>query len=128
MVTCGIPPEVVCHTTIMEVLAAFIREHSREPWPPPRPDDQNPEPSTCPDVQAAGRRNPNHDRGRLDFTGADLTRANLNRATFNSAIFFHADLTGADLEGAYVADADVEGADMTEADLAGADLTGADLT
>jgi uncharacterized protein YjbI with pentapeptide repeats len=120
------------HPTVMEVLAAFIREHSRDPWPPPRPDDENPEPSTCPDVQAAvtviGRRNPNQDRGHLDLTGADLTRANLNRATFNGAIFFHADLTGADLEGGYLADADLEGADLTEADLTGADLTGADLS
>jgi uncharacterized protein YjbI with pentapeptide repeats len=115
------------HPTVMEVLAAFIREHSRDPWPPPRPDDENPEPSTCPDVQAAvtviGRRNPNQDRGHLDLTGADLTRA-----TFNGAIFFHADLTGADLEGGYLADADLEGADLTEADLTGADLTGADLS
>ncbi len=23
------------HPTVMEVLTAFIREHSREPWPPP---------------------------------------------------------------------------------------------
>jgi hypothetical protein len=25
------------HPTVMEVLTAFIREHSREPWPPPDP-------------------------------------------------------------------------------------------
>ena len=119
------------HPTVMEVLAAFIREHSREPWPLPRPGDENPEPSTCPDVQAAvtviGRRNPIHDRGRFDFTGADLTRANLNRATFNRAIFIRVNLTGADLEGAYVAGADLETADLAGADLTGADLTGADM-
>jgi uncharacterized protein YjbI with pentapeptide repeats len=119
------------HPTVMEVLAAFVREHSREPWPLARTGDESPEPSTCPDVQAAvtviGRRNPVYDRGRFDFTGADLTRANLNRATFNRAIFIRANLTGADLEGADVAGADLEAADLTGADLTGADLTGADI-
>src|SRR5580693_394103 len=28
------------HPTVMEVLAAFIREHSLEPWPLPRPEDE----------------------------------------------------------------------------------------
>lgn len=125
------------HPTVMDVLAAFVREHSREPWPVPRSDDKDPDPSTSPDVQAAvtviGRRNSENDRGRLDLNGADLTRANLNRARFNHAIFVAADLTDADLEGAYMIGADLTGAiltgaDLTSADLAGADLAGADLT
>src|SRR5215469_7014250 len=51
------------HPTVMEVLAAFIREHSREKWPPlelAADDDRNAR-TTRPDVQAAvtviGRRN-----------------------------------------------------------------------
>jgi hypothetical protein len=48
------------HPTVMEVLAAFIREHSQAQWSPHGPDGG----STRPDVQAAlsfiGRRNPIH--------------------------------------------------------------------
>ena len=43
------------HPTVMEVLTAFIREHSREPWPPPDPGEPEQERSTRPDVQAAAR-------------------------------------------------------------------------
>ena len=78
------------HPTVMEVLTAFIREHSREQWPPPEPDGAEPERSTRPDVQAAltvvGRRDAERDVQSIDLTGADLTRADLRR-----------DLTGADL-------------------------------
>ena len=53
------------HPTVMEVLTAFIREHSREPWPPPDPGGQEQGRSTRPDVQAAvtvvGRRDPDRD-------------------------------------------------------------------
>ena len=41
------------HPTVMEVLTALIREHSREQWPPPARDGAEPERSTRPDVQAA---------------------------------------------------------------------------
>ena len=45
------------HPTVMEVLSAFIREHSREQWPPLPADDQSDADSeartTRPDVQAA---------------------------------------------------------------------------
>ena len=40
------------HSTIMEVLAAFIREHSHEQWPPPRPGSEQQKRSTRPDIQA----------------------------------------------------------------------------
>jgi hypothetical protein len=49
------------HGTVMEVLASFIREHSREPSPRPTPGADTPAHTTRPDVQAActviGRRN-----------------------------------------------------------------------
>jgi hypothetical protein len=42
------------HPTVMEVLTAFIREHSHEQWPPSdHPASRGQEPSTRPDVQAA---------------------------------------------------------------------------
>ena len=64
------------HPTVMEVLTAFIREHSREPWPPSGPDGAEPERMPRPDVQAAAtvvrRRNTGRDWRPVDLTGADL--------------------------------------------------------
>ena len=39
------------HSTVMEVLTAFIREHSREQWPPPDPGGREQERWTSPDIQ-----------------------------------------------------------------------------
>ena len=100
------------HPTIMEVLTAFIREHSREPWPPPDPDNPDQPRSTRPDVQAAvtvaGRRDAKRDILPIDLTRTQLTDAHLARA----------DLSGADLTGAYL-----DGADLTRANLYAARLT-----
>lgn len=53
------------HPTVIEVLSAFIREHSHEQWPPPGPAGVVPERSTRPDIQASltvvGRREPKRD-------------------------------------------------------------------
>ena len=112
------------HPTVMEVLTAFIRVHSHEPWPPPdHPASQEQERSTRPDVQAAvtvvGRRDPKQrDIWPIDFTGADLSGATL----------FAADLTGANLTGANLTEADLTRTDLTEADLTRTDLSGANLT
>ena len=142
------------HPTVMEVLAAFIREHSREQWPPSaddEPDADAPERGTRPDVQAAitviGRRDPRHDRqpvnlrdailARADLMGADLKGASLALADLTHALLHRVDLTDADLFGAHlrsagIADADLAGtvfmsADLTDANLAGANLTRATL-
>jgi hypothetical protein len=69
----------------MEVLTAFIREHSHEQWPPSdHPASRGQEPSTRPDVQAAltvvGRRDPDRDIQWIDLTGAHLAGADLKRA------------------------------------------------
>ena len=129
--------------TVMEVLAAFSREHSLEQWPPPeRADVLVPERMTRPDVQAAltviGRRDAIHGKQRIDLHSANLTRARLHRANLTrtnltktdltSANLTKTDLTGADLIGANLSRADLTGADLTGADLTRADLTGADLT
>ena len=64
------------HPAVMEMLAAFIREHSHEPWPPPDPCGQVRERSLRPDVYAAitvvGRRLTERDIRPIDLTGADL--------------------------------------------------------
>lgn len=115
------------HPTVMEVLAACIREHSRKQWPklskkPGAELPEWPERTTRPDIQAAltviGRRNATRDRQPIDLKGANLTRADLTRAT----------LVGADLTGATLVDADLTGADLNYAKLTAADLTGAKLT
>ena len=77
------------HPAVMEVLAAFIREHSREQWPPPDPDNPDQLRLTRPDVQAAatvaGRRNAKRDIRPIDLTRADLTRTDLTGARLNDA-------------------------------------------
>ena len=137
------------HPTVMEVLSAFIREHSRERWPPPAADESGTHPvlQTRPDVQAAitviGRRDTKRDRDRVDLTDAnlpfadltgaelfyaDLTGADLARAKLPLARLTLADLTNADLSEANLSEANLTDAKLTGADLTGADLTDADLT
>lgn len=128
------------HPIVMEVLAAFIRERSREPWPIPEP---NISPARAhafprPDVQAAltviGRRNVGCARGQIDLTaavlpgalmfGADLTRVRLVSADLRGAVVH----SGTKFTDAKLVNADLSGADLTDADLTRADLTGAILT
>jgi hypothetical protein len=125
------------HPVVMEVLTAFIREHSREPWPPQVPSHRPPERVTRPDVQAAvtviGRRDAKRDIQVIDLGGAELPRANLAFADLSGvnlarAVLFGADLASADLTGAILAGADLTGADLTHATLRSAVLVRADLT
>ena len=140
------------HPTVMEVLTAFIREHSSEQWPPPDPGGREQERSTRPDVQAAvtvvGRRDAKHDIREIDVTdaqlraavrmglpvigldlaGAKLTGANLAYAQLAAADLTRANLTGASLYHAKLSHADLTGADLPDAYLRGATLTSADLT
>jgi hypothetical protein len=119
------------HPTVMEVLTAFIREHSREQWPPPDAGQPVQEESTRPDVQAAvtavGRRDAERDILVIDLAAADLTRANLTRANLTRAHLTGANLAGANLTFAHLADATLFDADLTRANLTGAILAGADL-
>jgi Pentapeptide repeats (8 copies) len=127
------------HPTVMEVLAAFIREHSRERWVPgvDKPGAKTPRLTAPPDMQAAiaviGRRDTRRDQERIDLNSANLNAADFFRARFPAANFVGAHLIGADmmsadLTGADLTDANLTGADLTDADLTGADLTYADLT
>jgi uncharacterized protein YjbI with pentapeptide repeats len=122
------------HPTVMEVLTAFIRAHSRDRWPLPGPDDAEPEPSTRPDVQAAltviGRRDAKSDIRTIDLAGADLVNAQID-GNLSGAHLADGNLTKAlllaDLSGANLHHANLTGARLT-AKLADANLTGADLT
>jgi pentapeptide repeat protein len=117
------------HPAVMEMLAAFIREHSREPWPPPDPCGQVRERSLRPDVYAAitvvGRRLTERDIRPIDLTGADLTGADLTGADLGGARLTGANLTRANLTRADLTDADLADADLTCAELTRAELTGA---
>jgi uncharacterized protein YjbI with pentapeptide repeats len=125
------------HPTIMEVLAALIREHSREQWPPAEDGAEPAERATRPDVQAAvtvmGRRTIGHDKQPINLAAANLTRADLADARLGGANLArvnltYADLDRADLASTYLALADLTGADLDRADLTGTDLTGTVLT
>ena len=135
--------------TVMEVLAAFVRDHSREQWPLPTAYEVGADPParmTRPDVQAAvtviGRRTIRPGGQRIDLNQANLTRAylyranltlvNLYRATFTPANLTEADLTRANLtertSPARTSHANLTRANLTRATFALATLTGADLT
>jgi hypothetical protein len=115
------------HPTIMEVLAAFVRDHSGEQWPPAEPSAEPPERTTRPDVQAAatviGRRTAGYDSRPISVDGAHLTKADLAGADFTRVTLKGTDLTGADLK-----EAILNGANLTGADLRGANLGLAHLT
>jgi hypothetical protein len=127
------------HPTVMEVLAACIREHSREQWPRLQDESsaESPERTTRPDIQAAltviGRRDATYDVQPIDLDGANLTRANLTRANlaqarFNNAVFTSANLVDAVLSNAYLVDADLTAARLTRANLTNTRLRLANLT
>src|ERR1700733_7212105 len=140
------------HGPIIEILAAFVREHA--PWPA-RNGNGRRRPST--DVQAAvtilGRRVVEQDTGApisltytalagATLTGAHLERALLSGSNLEGADLFKARLNAADLEGANLRNAglllanlqdtvlwgaNVEGARLYGASLEGAALKGANL-
>ena len=134
------------HPVVMEVLTAFIREHSREPRPPTGPGGPEPERSPRPDVQAAltvvGRRDVKRDVRPIDLGRADLAGANLSDADLTGVYLHHATLVGAMLSTraspthpclmrtstARLLDTDLTGALLDSADLTGAHLVGANLT
>jgi uncharacterized protein YjbI with pentapeptide repeats len=120
------------HPTIMEVLAAFVREHCREQWPPAEEGAELPQRATRPDVQAAatvtGRRTTRHDSQPINLAGVDLTRVDLSGADVSGADLSGANLTRANLTRAKLVDAHLDSANLTSADLTRADLTRADLT
>lgn len=123
------------HPTVVEVLAAFIREHSREQWASSATNDSETDSPACtirPDVQAAltviGRRNTQRDRQPIYLTGANLRDADLFVADLTAVNFTDANLTHANLGAANLTDALLGGANLSRAFLSHANLTGAELT
>ncbi|MEU4836599.1 pentapeptide repeat-containing protein [Streptosporangium sp. NPDC023615] len=121
------------HPTVMEVLAAFVREHSHDTETDEAGKVKPPGPGVRTDLQAAltviGRRAVAHDTGaKINLASANLSSANLAHADLAGAHLADADLAGADLADANLAGADLADADLTDADLADANLTRANLT
>ena len=133
------------YPTVIKVLAAFIREHSREQLLLSEPDIEPPEHVIRPDVQAAVIVNGDKGNGRdrinltsVNLAGADLLAADLRHvnlagadlsgAKLTAAKLFDVNLTGADLSGADLADTNLVGADLTYADLTYAQLARADIS
>jgi uncharacterized protein YjbI with pentapeptide repeats len=142
------------HPTVMEVLTAFIREHSREQWPLPDPGQRIADGLKWPRFKQPARRRassrvrpvqapltiqPRKRSTRPDVQAAltvvgrreakrDIRAIDLTRADLSGAILVDADLTRADLDGADLSGAILIGADLTRADLTGATLVGATLT
>ncbi len=138
------------HRTVVEVLSAFVREHTipgragtlrRDRRPPtlPTPAERAASaPATGPnavgldtDIQAAltvlGRLPSRKLIARGDLTGAQLVGAQLVGAKLTGAELIGANLTGAILFGADLTRAEMLGAKLTGAELIEADLTGANL-
>jgi hypothetical protein len=120
------------HPTVVEVLSAFVREHSPPAILPSTAaddaDGRSSEPLLPPstEVQAAvtvlGRLPQRRDVSRGDLRGADLHRVNLWSANLQGA-----HLRGVNLEWANLGRASLEGANLGRASLEGASLEGAHL-
>jgi hypothetical protein len=135
------------HPTIVEVLAAFVREHSRIALSPTVTVGQAQSPTAAPnqlgaktttDVQAAltvlGRRPSKRDERRiLDLRQTSLIGADLSYANLSMALLYRSDLTGAVITnacftGVNFGEAVLTSAHVWRSDLAGANLNGAELT
>lgn len=111
---------------IIEVLSAYIRDHTGTSAPVSQPTTSPAPPHPSTDVQAAltvlGRRPDPASYVRIDLTWANLTGADLTGANLA-----HADLREADLAGGYLRSTDLAGAALRNANLTGAYVRFADL-
>ncbi|MFF7393345.1 pentapeptide repeat-containing protein [Streptomyces scabiei] len=120
------------HDTVVQVLAAFVRQSAPAP-DPDLPDPGEPPPGVPDDVQAAlrvlGRRPKRVESQKIDLSFTALWRADLSGARFDDTNFFgadlqHANFMGASLRGAHLGGTDLEHAALKDADLRGAELAG----
>jgi hypothetical protein len=124
------------HQPVVEMLAAFLREHADKAHGPP-PDAINGPPRSPADVIAAlevlaRRHNVNLERRPLDLrrirvVGAHLDRANLQGAILNGAVLPRTSFEDALLSDATLSDADLNLCNFDGADLSRAFLDEADL-
>jgi uncharacterized protein YjbI with pentapeptide repeats len=103
------------HSTVMEVLTAFIRRSTPGPCPA---EPQSLDATTQAALTVVGRRNATIDSRPLDVANTCLYRADLTRANLTNT-----NLTGADLTRANLTNTNLTGADLTRANLSSADLT-----
>jgi uncharacterized protein YjbI with pentapeptide repeats len=122
------------HPTIVDVLAAFLREHAPVATSGPDPDSGQPEQHSPPttDAQAAitvlGRRPTGRtERGPLNLANTNLSHTDLTGANLAEANLTSANLAEANLTSANLADANLAGANLTSGNLAGTNLAGAKL-
>ncbi|GAA0948320.1 hypothetical protein GCM10009550_24540 [Actinocorallia libanotica] len=120
---------------IIEVLAAFVREHLEDDDARRPPRDNAPRLRhkanlECYRLRAAlavlGRRTHDNDI-RPDLSGLDLHQLDLSRITLANTGLFSTDLRAADLGAADLRAANLNSADLSGANLSGADLSGANL-
>ncbi|WP_426361699.1 pentapeptide repeat-containing protein [Streptomyces sp. E-08] len=132
------------HSTVVSVLAAYVRQHAPLPGEGTRPQQTAlAEPAPPAEVQAAmtvlANRLPSRDTGpalelqRTDLRGLKFRIATGHRLAFRGAAFSFARLNGAVMANSDLRDALLDGADLREAqlfysDLTGAYMAGADLT
>ena len=107
------------HPAVMEVLTAFVREHSSVSMRPSRPDGAEPERSPGADVQAALTV-----VGRLTMVGRGDEKRHIRPIDLSGAALADAKLP----HGAHLVGAKLAGVNFSGVDLSGADLTRADLT
>ena len=127
-------PERAYHSTVMEVLTAYVRENAglTSGKGATEGDDETEQIDLVnADIQAVldviGRRQeqdpvPEEDRARMNLSRSDLSAARLRRANLSGVVLRKARLSGANLRGADLREADLREADLTRADLTRADL------
>jgi uncharacterized protein YjbI with pentapeptide repeats len=138
------------HITVIDVLAAFIRENApasppstrgdpntTRPSDPPTPATRKAEPRPCTDIQAALTvlaRRPKRpepiwyiDLSNTDLRGADLRWARLDHTRLEQTWLQHANLSSAHLEGAFLREAQLQHAWLVETQMQDADLIDAQL-
>jgi uncharacterized protein YjbI with pentapeptide repeats len=125
------------HSTIMEILAAFIREKSKEQkeqfnkakFINPKPENIAAITTSPTDVKAAiiiiGRRNVENDKEDFVF---NLSNSNLSDANLKGAILIGADLSFVNFSNANLVGANLEGANLFKANLASVNFSGANLS
>lgn len=118
------------HPTVIDVLTAFIREHSPAGNLRLSEEAVNMQPLEA-DIQAAvsviRRRDPLKDVDRINLSKTNLFDANLHNVGLEGADLTDAHLRKAELAKSHLENAILKGANLVAAGLANADLTGADL-
>jgi hypothetical protein len=124
------------HPTVMEVLTAFIREHSSG-WvlhAVETPDGPQPPETARPDIQTAlsviGRRNTKRDIRPVDLRSADLRGADLSGLNLRGANLSRVNLAGThapNFQGPDLRDANLSESDLSHVEFTGLKLNGAGL-